>query len=50
MFVEVIRGQVADPEQVHAALDWWSQRPVRRAGSAQPLAQPGTAVRRAGPL
>ena len=26
MFVQVIRGQVADPEQVHAALDRWSQQ------------------------
>jgi hypothetical protein len=25
MFVQVIRGQVTDPEQVHAALDRWSQ-------------------------
>ncbi len=24
MFVQVIRGQVSDPEQVHAALDLWS--------------------------
>src|SRR5260370_11485061 len=24
MFVQVIRGQVSDPEQVHAALDRWS--------------------------
>lgn len=26
MFVQVIQGQVADPEQVHAALDRWSQQ------------------------
>jgi hypothetical protein len=26
MFVQVIRGQVTDPEQVHAALDRWSQQ------------------------
>ncbi len=26
MFVQVIRGQVSDPEQVHAALDLWSER------------------------
>ena len=26
MFVQVIRGRVADPEQVHAALDRWSAR------------------------
>jgi hypothetical protein len=26
MFVQVIQGRVADPEQVHAALDRWSQR------------------------
>jgi hypothetical protein len=25
MFVQVIRGQVSDPEQVHAALDRWSE-------------------------
>jgi hypothetical protein len=25
MFVQVIQGQVAEPEQVHAALDRWSQ-------------------------
>lgn len=24
MFIQVIRGQVSDPEQVHAALDRWS--------------------------
>jgi len=26
MFVQVIRGQVTDPEQLHAALDRWSQQ------------------------
>ena len=26
MFVQVIRGQVTDPEQVHAALDRWSEQ------------------------
>ena len=26
MFIQVIQGQVADPEQVHAALDRWSQQ------------------------
>ena len=26
MFVQVIKGQVTDPEQVHAALDRWSQQ------------------------
>ena len=26
MFVQVIRGKVSDPEQVHAALDLWSER------------------------
>jgi hypothetical protein len=26
MFVQIIRGQVSDPEQVHAALDRWSQQ------------------------
>jgi hypothetical protein len=26
MFVQVIRGRVADPEQVHAALDRWSEQ------------------------
>jgi hypothetical protein len=26
MFVQVIRGQVSDPEQVHAALNRWSQQ------------------------
>jgi hypothetical protein len=26
MFVQVIQGQVTDPEQVHAALDQWSQQ------------------------
>jgi hypothetical protein len=26
MFVQVIRGQVTDPQQLHAALDTWSQR------------------------
>jgi hypothetical protein len=26
MFVQVIQGRVTDPEQVHAALDRWSQR------------------------
>ena len=26
MFVQVIRGQVSDPEQVHAALDRWSEQ------------------------
>ena len=26
MFVQVIQGQVAEPEQVHAALDRWSQQ------------------------
>jgi hypothetical protein len=26
MFVQVIRGQVRDPEQLHAALDRWSQQ------------------------
>jgi hypothetical protein len=26
MFVQVIRGQVSDPEQLHAALDRWSER------------------------
>jgi hypothetical protein len=26
MFVQVIRGQVSDPEQVHAALDRWSDQ------------------------
>jgi hypothetical protein len=26
MFVQVIRGQVSDPEQVHAALDLWSEQ------------------------
>lgn len=26
MFVQVIRGQVSDPEQLHAALDQWSER------------------------
>ena len=26
MFVQVIRGQVSDPEQMHAALDRWSAR------------------------
>ena len=26
MFVQVIRGQVTDREQVHAALDRWSQQ------------------------
>jgi hypothetical protein len=26
MFVQVIRGQVSDPEQVHAALDRWAQQ------------------------
>ena len=26
MFIQVIRGQVSDPEQVHAALDRWSEQ------------------------
>jgi len=26
MFVQVIRGQVSDPEQVHAALDLWAEQ------------------------
>jgi hypothetical protein len=37
MFIQVIRGQVSDPEQVHAALDGGqgSWRPVRQAGLAR---------------
>jgi hypothetical protein len=26
MFIQVIRGEVSDPEQVHAALDLWSEQ------------------------
>ena len=26
MFVQVIRGRVTDPEQLHAALDRWSEQ------------------------
>jgi hypothetical protein len=26
MFVQVIRGQVSDPEQVHSALDQWAEQ------------------------
>jgi hypothetical protein len=40
MFVQVIRGQVTDPQQLHAALDTWSERLscASPAGSARRLA------------
>src|SRR5262249_8305099 len=39
MFVQVIRGQVTDPEQLHAALDRWSQQLA--AGAPGWLGSPG---------
>ncbi|HEY2549982.1 MAG TPA: hypothetical protein VGI64_05335 [Streptosporangiaceae bacterium] len=48
MFVQVIRGQVTDPEQVHAALDRWSQQQAPAApgwlGSTAGVTDDGTFV------
>lgn len=48
MFVQVIRGQVRDPEQLHAALDRWSQQLASGAvgwlGSTAGVTEDGRAI------
>jgi len=46
MFVQVSRGQVSDPEQVHAALDLWSEQLAATAFCSSVLAGRGQPVTR----